>query len=84
MKVFYHEGQRIRYYSAGMEEDPCLLCWEPMKWKALVVKDKGVKAHFRCAYPDAYAKRRSWVEQNAQPRQVTRKRDKNVRRRKVG
>ncbi len=47
-------------------------------------KDKGLKAHFRCAYPEAYAKRRHWVEQNAGGgRPVTRKRDKNVRRRKV-
>ena len=62
-KVYRYGGQTIQYTNAS-NQDVCVLCWEDIKKKQLQVKDQGKKAHFRCAYPEAYAQRQAWVNQN--------------------
>lgn len=65
MKTLYHQGQKIRYTMASASAGLCVLCWEDIRWKNLIVRDKGLVAHLRCAHPEAYAARKAWVETHA-------------------
>ena len=64
MSVFFFEGQKYQYRKAKGDTD-CVLCKEPIKQFSLQVRDKGIYAHFRCAYPQAYYARQTWVSENA-------------------
>jgi len=66
MARFFHDGQEIRYYSAGRQQGFCVECWEDVKYKTYFVKVGQDIAHFRCKYPEAYAKRKQWIAQNSQ------------------
>ena len=65
MAKFHYNGQTIRYYSAGRQQGFCIECWEDVKYKTYFVKVGQDIAHFRCKYPEAYEKRRSWVAANS-------------------
>jgi hypothetical protein len=64
MSVFYHEGTKYRYRKSK-GGSPCILCKDPIQKFHLEVRDKGITAHFRCAYPQAYYARETWVLENA-------------------
>ena len=65
MARFFHDGQEIRYYSAGRQQGFCIECWEDVKFKTYFVKVGEDIAHFRCKYPEAYEKRKQWVAENS-------------------
>lgn len=65
MKTLYHHGIKIKYTMASRDAGLCVLCYEDIRFKSLIVRDRGLVAHLRCAHPEAYAARRAWVQANA-------------------